>query len=278
MESWKAQRAMVLAPSSKFGSIVTTRTAVTTRTVVREKTLLPRAAFRDKALPDRFRASVHKEVLRDWLDEEHERHFTHSLIAPMREARPVWGIPVDPQHEVTRRDSYDTIAHAIRQASDSPEPHDAIAQIDSIWERVEDVSAVAEARMRLLLKKVAPPALSSQPAWLRDGIEELRRDLGGTGPQYNSAIESASRLICSVLEVAGSTTAQAVLSASLFGGVEVEWRTARDLMWIVWPPRLNWPGVHVRVYSRPGDGAKLIANTFHQAFGVINYSLKHLAG
>lgn len=275
MESWKSERAMVLAPSVKLGS------TTATRTIAREKIAQSRTVFREKALADRLRASMHREVLRDWSHEGHERHFVHSLVASIREVTPVWGIPVDTQHEMARRDSYDTIAHAIRQASDSPEPRDAIAQIDSIWERIEDVSAVAEARMRLLLKKVDPPAVSSQPEWLRHGIEELRRDLREAGPQYNAAIESASRLICSVcsaLEVASSTIAQADLSASLFGGIEVEWKAERDLMWIVWPPRLSWPGVHVRVYSRTGDGAKLNANTFHQAFGVVDYSVKHLAG
>ena len=181
---------------------------------------------------------------------------------------------VEPTHLTAPRDSCEEISDALRQAFDHPDPREALQQLDSLWARVEDLTSLAESRLRLLLKRAKPPALAEQPEWFGKAVAELLSDTDGSCVPHESTIASASLLV-RALEAAHAGL-RAHLTAMPFGAIEVSWETDLALNWLVWAPRLTWPGVHVRVYSRDKHEAPLVARTFHQAFGVIQHALDHL--
>lgn len=149
----------------------------------------------------------------------------------------------------------------IARAYNSLEADEAIREIEEIWAELLVCSDMAEARVRLLLPRVEKPVLADTPEWLADQIIAL---VGQDCDQ--SAIESAEKLIRAVLHAVPDAP-EADLSPSAFGAVEVSW--GAGLHWLVYEPRLDWPGVNVRVFS----GSPVFDHEpIHHAAGVIEHA------
>jgi hypothetical protein len=192
---------------------------------------------------------------------------------PRRIPRPAWNDTDSPPVKTPNDIALEILEGAVRSASCLSDPRDALRAIDAIWSQIDEVSTLAESRMRILLKRVERPVLAESPEWLAPVLEALKEtgdpDLG---PPHPTAVESARRLVLATLaEVQGSRKAS--LEPSPGGSVAVTW--PRGLRWLVALPRLPWPGVNVRVYTG-SDATDLEARTYHQAFGVIEASRDEL--
>src|SRR5262249_55740991 len=75
-----------------------------------------------------------------------------------------------PRH---RKELHD-LQEAIRTASADPDPKVGIRKIDTLWADIDEASNLAEARMRILLRKITPPELTPEPAWLTERLVGLK--------------------------------------------------------------------------------------------------------
>lgn len=164
----------------------------------------------------------------------------------------------------------------IRAVSADPNAVAAAARIDGIWARVEEVAALAESRMRILLKRVAPPNLGAEPAWLGDALRQLVASEEAREERLHpSAVETTRRLVRAV--VAEIPDAHAELEVTPGGGISVVWRSPRTLRWTVTPARLPWPGVNCRMYVQTGERAHNVeARTVHLAHAAIELTVGRL--
>lgn len=133
-------------------------------------------------------------------------------------------------------------------------------QIDSIREQAEEVSIEAESHLGLVVRRLPSIPLGPAPEFsLPDDV---------LGQIDSDALASARKLIQAVLHFAPD--AEADLDVAAHGGVEVTWRSANSLIWIIDSPSMSWPAVKVRTYSRVGSGSsKLQARSFFLAHSVI---------
>lgn len=154
----------------------------------------------------------------------------------------------------------------IAKASSNADPMEAVREIDMIWNELLSCTAMAEARMRILVARMDKPVLAYRPEWFSEQVPALHED----GSIDEATIHCVRDLICAVAHTVNNMPA-AEITPDAFGCVQVAWSEQR-LYWIVAPPRLRWPGVDVRAYEeKPGTGV-LGAETFHHAAGVIRHA------
>ena len=173
----------------------------------------------------------------------------------------------------------DDISTRIKQAHDYCDTSVAIEAISYIWENVDRVAQLAEARSRLLLGKIVPPRLCSAPTWLEEQVAILSESLNGHSSMNSQAIESVKNLICACLiEESGQITAQ-IVPAPL-GHVFVDWDLSPTILqWEVAPTHLPWPGCRVNVVSinNSMSKSKIQSRIFHNSFQVIRHFHEQIA-
>lgn len=135
----------------------------------------------------------------------------------------------------------------------------ALQRIGSIWSLLDKSVSLAEARTRLLLKRVPAPELAEAPNWLEKQLPSLSRKGRGddVAAAHLAAINSASNLVRACLHVADRSGIEARLDKGPLGRVAVEWLLGaeRNLSWMVEACDLPWPGVKVVIYLRRGEGS-----------------------
>lgn len=171
------------------------------------------------------------------------------------------------------------IAHieaAIREASAIDGPDEALGAIDRLWERLESACSVAESRARMLLPRVARPELAAVPVGVANALSALaRQHKDGLAAPHPACIESATLLIRALLQRCPKATPTAVEAAPL-GAVEIEW--GDRLKWLIQTPRLPWPGVQVRTYTRTNlSTSRMSVRVHHTAAGVLEEACELLA-
>jgi hypothetical protein len=171
------------------------------------------------------------------------------------------------------------IEAAIREASDLPNPADAMREIDVIWGKLYGACSLAESRMRGLVHCVRDPKVAWEPSWLTAAMDRLRGSVSeGLDAPHFLAIESARKLVCALISASRGRAVVAQIQAAPYGCVDIWWdNSPLSLSWIVAPPRLPWPGVDVRVYARRApDRPCMCAESFHRADAVVKHALMHL--
>ncbi len=173
------------------------------------------------------------------------------------------------------RANVEAIMQAIKRAYGAHEPIEAIRSIDDAWGHLEDGCSLAESRMRILLHKVATPLLAPEPSWFTVAIDEMIADIDDVViPQ--KTIDSCRLLTRALLGALATLETTARIDAMPNGSIEMHWQGANLLIWVISNPSLAWPGVNVRVYTRPDPTSpQLTAKTFHHVSGVIDQARKH---
>lgn len=161
---------------------------------------------------------------------------------------------------------YDLLAPATESLLDSLRASGTVAgaeQIDEIRERAEEVCTTAESHLRVLVKQLPPLTLAEQtPDWLS----------GFDSACDSRAIASANLLVRAILQIVGSDT-QAVCEPSDDGALEISWDTPKRLTWVVGRPRMAWPGINVRTYSRIDEQRPAMdVRSFFLAHRAINHA------
>lgn len=146
---------------------------------------------------------------------------------------------------------------------------DAAKQIDAIRESVDEVSVAAESYLRAIVKGLpAIPKIEQAPAWLDEPTDDY--DPTTIDPRV---MASARDIVRAVLAVAPAGAIAKCEPAS-DKGLEICWDTPLQLTWIIGKPRLPWPGVNVRAYTRAQvDRPALDVRTFFLAHRLIDHAV-----
>ncbi len=159
----------------------------------------------------------------------------------------------------------------IRQAYEHFSPQEAVERIERLWQQIDVADGVAEAKMRLLLRRLTPPELRD----VRPSLEvQLKQLVGGSAEDsvHPDVIDSVRSLLRALPPSVDPT-----LEADGRGAVEVDFGGASQLTWLVERPRITWPGVSVRAYARAkGSRGPVKVKPFHQAFGLLEHAKQHL--
>ncbi len=184
--------------------------------------------------------------------------------------------------QATVNDCLLDLRDSIRAAFDDLKPADALRHIAVIWEGLDSVTDLAQARTRLLLNKVAPPKLADVPEWLTLQLKELKRTPpeADETPPLPAVLNTAEKLVRACLAVPEAKNLHATLSPGPLGRVIVDWEVNWGrLQWFVEATELAWPGVKVHVLRRCGSGhtAQRETRMFHNAFDVVAHLRDSLA-
>ncbi|MCA9120995.1 MAG: hypothetical protein H6822_31085 [Planctomycetaceae bacterium] len=171
--------------------------------------------------------------------------------------------------------SVERIKSAIRHTATSLPADRAISEIGKVWEQVDGITQLAEARTRICLGMLPPPALTALPDNLVNQIEELRNGSEDLGPSHAFARDSAEKLLRACISIGEENDAEVQVFKAPLGHVAVEWQlNNKVIQWEVQPAKLPWPGVTVRVLVLEQTNAGIPiphARVFHNAFDVIQH-------
>ena len=173
----------------------------------------------------------------------------------------------------------DDISTLIKEAYGHSDTNVALEVISCVWEKVDRVAQLAEARTRLLIGKIDAPPRGEVPDWLASQISFLS-EASNIGPTANrQAIESVENLVCACL-MNQNCNFTAQIAPTPLGHVFVDWDMApRVLQWEVIPTPLPWPGCRVNVVSMDNSVSKpkIQSRIFHNAFQVIRHFHEQIA-
>ncbi|MEO0461333.1 MAG: hypothetical protein AAF219_10860 [Myxococcota bacterium] len=168
--------------------------------------------------------------------------------------------------DFARERSYQVLEDRIRRAGRA----DDTEQLDRTWERLDRLSTLAEAKLRLALNAQATEPADELPSWAK---------LASSPPDgaHPRVAHSAQLLIQAMLNELSCEEIHAELDWSKFDALDVDWEgPGGSLNWVVRPPGLPWPGVRVRSYFRTEDGA-MEAKAFRTARRLLAYTRERLA-
>lgn len=148
----------------------------------------------------------------------------------------------------------DLTKEAIRDAFNSETPEISLRKILEIWQKLDNVSELAKARSRILLKQVESPQLADAPQWLVSQLNSLRSipfTSEGLSMPCDEVFTTTERLIRGAIARSPNGAIRATLSRAALGRISVDWHVGdARLQWLVHAADLPWPGVLVHVYSR----------------------------
>jgi hypothetical protein len=168
---------------------------------------------------------------------------------------------------------FDEIADEIKRADSYLSGKAGVERIEKIWGRIDQLSALAESKLRIRIQAIDKPKLSKEIP------DELCRQL--------EIIKKAPEAAIPALEVVSLVTRLLrALPAGLIrmldidirwlgiGTIEVNFKG--NLTWLVYPVRVPWPAVKVKTIFQGASDNLPVVNTFFTAQSVIEYSLKSL--
>jgi hypothetical protein len=146
----------------------------------------------------------------------------------------------------------DWFEEAIADAGVPPNPIDP-KRVSEIWRKLDRLSTLAEARLRLSLHALDEPILADYPKWLSDSdvffpAVSVHRRLLHAGV----ALEPGRSAIMLTRAFAfRHPEAVAEFETTSDGSITIRWNDVRGLRFIVSRPTLRWPAVNARAYWRP---------------------------
>ncbi|MEL6761941.1 MAG: hypothetical protein AAFP04_16295 [Myxococcota bacterium] len=163
--------------------------------------------------------------------------------------------------------SYRVLEDRIRRLGEDSDSE----QLDRTWERLDRLSTLAEAKLRLALNAQATEPADRLPSWAK---------LAGSPPDgaHPRVAHSAQLLIQAMLNKLSGEEVRAELDWSKFDALDVDWEgPGSSLNWVVRPPGLPWPGVRVRSCFR-AEGGAVETKVFRTAQRLLAYTEHRLAG
>lgn len=177
------------------------------------------------------------------------------------------------QHVLDKLDKvYYSLIKVINELSNVNDGIEASSLLSDMWERLDKLSTVAEARLRVLMctDAVDTPSVGGWelPSWAFDAL------CGMSDERHPSVAHNAELLIkAAVARMPLLAYTNSVIDWPRLDTVKVEWNIddEKSLKWIIYPPELLWPGVKVKVYTRKSSRGSLASRYFRTAHQVLNH-------
>lgn len=124
------------------------------------------------------------------------------------------------------------------------EPRDALRTIGRCRSELDDVGSLADARTRLLLRKVSAPPLAD----LTDMVQHQLDQLASAGV-HAELVATASLAVRAGMAALPRGPEGVEIGPATRGKVDVEWEFASlTVRWVLAPSELEWPGLRAKVY------------------------------
>jgi hypothetical protein len=163
-------------------------------------------------------------------------------------------------------ESVNTIVDTLSTLVDLVDETD-IATLSNAASRIRSIELVAEARLRFALHQAHVPS-PKLPNWFN--ADDSR--LGESNP---SAVKSAGVLLGALQDLKRINAEGLDFQGGPDGSVIVSFESG--LRWIVYPPRLPWPGCDVRLYfPKSPDDYKLQVEQHRSADTLVESTAQHL--
>ena len=148
------------------------------------------------------------------------------------------------------------------------------ATVESLSNRLDALTSLAESRLRLRLPALSKPHIHGELGQdIREKFECLLRHPDSEVPAIE-ALKSAELLLRALPSHILDEYPIAIQWIGV-GAIEICFGSA--LTWLVYPPRLQWPGVKVKTVSLPqGLGVAPKSRSFLLAKSVVDHTLKTL--
>lgn len=158
---------------------------------------------------------------------------------------------------VTFHPLLEALSEEIKNAYEGPDPYEGARKVDELWNEIDKVEALAEARTRILLKRFPDPLMVESLPW----VDEILLRIAPP----TSLSKQVSNLLRATFAAVGGDDGRwrPMIQAAPLGAIEVDWGVR--VSWIVRPVALPWPGCHVRVYCGNEENLRLTARTYHLA-------------
>jgi hypothetical protein len=148
------------------------------------------------------------------------------------------------------------------------------ATVESLSNRLDALTSLAESRLRLRLPALSKPQIHGE---LAQGISEKLECLLRHPDSKVPAIEALKSAELLLRTLPSDILDEYPIAIQWIGVGAIEIRFESALTWIVYPPRLQWPGVKVKTISLPKDlGVAPKTRSFLLAKSVVDYTLKTL--
>jgi len=165
------------------------------------------------------------------------------------------------------------ITQAIKDASDESDPRVGLEKIGKLREQIDRVNELAEARSRLLLRRVDSPNTAKRPSW----FDSAFKDVTCVGE-----IDEIAKICIRTFLVEFPTLRAEVSNFNHGNRVSIDWQLHynKRLQWVVNSDSgaIIWPGCSVYVLGRIGNGSEAVRETklCHNVFDLIEFSKKFI--
>lgn len=165
---------------------------------------------------------------------------------------------------------FDEISDELDRANSYYEPKEASEHIEKIWAKIDELSSLAESRLRIKIAAINKPRLSKViPSDIREILENLKYAPEAAIPALQ-VIDLVSKLLRALPFELLSTLN---IDIKWLGIGTLEVKLNNDLTWLVYPVRIPWPAVKVKTIAGRALVKSPDINTFFTAQSVIDYSL-----
>jgi hypothetical protein len=215
-----------------------------------------------------------RELIADYL--QSNQSLTESRDIRKRKKRDLkvsWDAGIHPESSIT-----DIFLHEIEQDIKSDinqRDHNRLAAtVESLSNRLDALTSLAESRLRLRLPALSKPHIHGELGkGIREKLEFLLRHPDSNVPA-TEALKSAELLLRAL---PSHILDDYPIAIQWIGVGAIEIRFGPTLTWLVYPPRLQWPGVKIKTVTLPQDlGVAPKTRSFLLAKSVVDHTLKTL--
>lgn len=190
-----------------------------------------------------------------------------------RDLKVSWDSGIHSESSIT-----DIFLHEIEQDIKSDinqRDHDRLAAtVESLSNRLDALTSLAESRLRLRLPALSKPRIHGElDKGVREKLDCLLRHPDSNVPAIE-ALKSAELLLRAL---PNHILDDYPIAIQWIGVGAIEIRFGSILTWLVYSPRLQWPGVKIKTVSLPQDlGVAPKTRSFLLAKSVVDHTLKTL--
>ena len=173
------------------------------------------------------------------------------------------------------RDDLEKIKEEIRQLYQHSPSAESIKEIESVWNDLEEVCYLAEAKMRLLIKRQPPVILAPEPDNFRSIHNSLTRNTDDISACPSCVADDTISLVRVLIGKYPEIDAN-IIRISKFGFGTAEVSFGKGFLWLIQRSYISFPGIRARVMYSNNTGLK--PKNFYYAGSLIDHTIEFLKG
>jgi hypothetical protein len=217
--------------------------------------------------------STISELFESWMPKDADKY--SEIPSPRRltnKQRPSW--PAARFSNISILNYYlEEIRDELERANSYYSPKESTKRIEEIWAKLDELSSIAESKLRMKILAAGKPKLSKDfPSDVCTKLENLK-----TAPEAATPALQVTDLVSKLLRALPLELLSTLnIDIRWLGIGTLEVKLNDHLTWLVYPVRIPWPAVKVKTIASDSLSNSADINTFFTAQSVIHYSLDKL--